>query len=199
MDPVSPIIFQTSRLYAREFVSEDAAELLRLAGNERDLGYMYWEPMDLDACIEFVNACLVRSLETPRSGYTLALCLRETDEFIGIVSLDLTDEGRQASAGYMISPPHRRQGYASEALRGLLTFGFLGPELHRITASCDDKNEASIRVMENAGMRREGHFIKAVRASVFGRTGWRSTYQYAILQKEFLLSLADGCYSPSGE
>lgn len=196
--PPSPVVFQTSRLYAREIMPEDADGVFMMSRSSSDLGYMYWEPMDEEMAFGFVKACLAQQLEQPRKCFTLALCLRSSDEFIGIVSLELTEDRLQASAGYMIAKSHRGRGYATEALKGLLAFGFLGPELHRITASCDEKNTASFRAMERAGMRREGHFIKAVRAQVNGRTGWRSTYIYAMLQKEFLMTLDDGCYSPSG-
>ena len=80
----------------------------------------------------------------------------------------------------------------------VVRFGFLGLELHRIFARCDDKNAASYRVMERIGMRREGHFIKDMYSRVFGRESWRSHYLYAILQKEYLAALPDGDYSPEG-
>ena len=198
MRPISPIIFKTERLYAREFVLGDADAVFGMSNNSFDLGYMYWEPMDEEMAFRYAEACVAQQLELPRRTFTLALCLKETDEFIGIISLELTEDGKQASAGYMIARAHRQRGYASEALRGLLAFGFLGPGLHRITASCDEKNTASYRAMERAGMRREGHFLKSVYALVNGRRSWRSTYLYAMLQKDFLMSLEDGAYSPSG-
>ena len=38
MDPVSPVILETERLYAREFVREDADDVFEYAGNVESSG-----------------------------------------------------------------------------------------------------------------------------------------------------------------
>ncbi|MFN2185279.1 MAG: GNAT family N-acetyltransferase, partial [Anaerolineae bacterium] len=60
-----------------------------------------------------------------------------------------------------------------------LAFGKLG--LHRVIATCDPRNDASRRVMEKLGMRREGHFVKGVQ--IHGE--WADEYFYAILAEEW--------------
>ena len=198
MDPVSPILYSTERLYAREIVREDADGVFEYAGDIENSGYMSWSPLSYERALLFIEQCLASQIESPRRRYRLALCRKEDDAFIGTVTLTLDDELRQGSVGYILIKSHWHCGYASEAVRGLLTFAFLGLDLHRITAACDDKNSASVRVMESVGMRREAHQIKSVYGTVFGKKGWRSLYQYAMLQKEFLCGLADGYYSPDG-
>ena len=198
MDPVSPIIFMTERLYAREFVRADAERVFEYGGNIENSGFLPWSPESREDAAAFVESRLASQIESPRKLYDLALCIRETDEFIGSMGLVLDDEMRQGELGYILNMKHWGKGYATEAAKGFLLFGFLGLELHRIHARCDDMNTASYRVMERLGMRREGHFIKAEYRSVRGRKGWRSHYHYAILRKEFLNALPDGEYSPDG-
>ncbi len=198
MDPASTVVFNTERLYARELVPEDADGVFAYAGDIENSGFMYWSPMTREGSDRFCERCLAAQIAKPRRSWALTLCRKSDDAFVGTVTLNLDEELRQAQAGYILLKEHWHMGYASEALRGLLAFGFLGLELHRITASCDDKNTASIRVMEAVGMRREAHEIKAKYTSVFGKKSWRSTCLYAMLQKEFLCSLPDGYYSPQG-
>jgi len=71
-------------------------------------------------------------------------------------------------------------GYATEAARRIVRFGFENIGLHRICAYCDARNAASARVLEKAGMRREGHLREATRM----RDGWGDEYVYAVLRDD---------------
>jgi RimJ/RimL family protein N-acetyltransferase len=59
--------------------------------------------------------------------------------------------------GYGIARAHWGRGFATEAMRGVLSTAFEAkPNLNRIRARSDLRNVASIRVMEKLGMTREG-------------------------------------------
>jgi ribosomal-protein-alanine N-acetyltransferase len=64
-----------------------------------------------------------------------------------------------------------------EAIRGLLNFGFLELDLHRIFGHCDPENTASARVMEKAGMAREG----LLRQERWVKNQWSDVIVYAAL------------------
>jgi RimJ/RimL family protein N-acetyltransferase len=53
--------------------------------------------------------------------------------------------------------------------------------LHRIIAICDVENQASVRLLERLGMRREGHYIE----NYWFKGKWASEYLYAILADEW--------------
>lgn len=199
MDPISPVVFETARLYAREFVREDADDVFEYAGNVESSGFLPFSPESYEDVIKFIESRLAMQIETPRKAFDLAICKKDTDEMVGAMGLYISEDRRQADLGYTLKLGFRHMGYATEAAKGFLRLGFLGLDLHRITARCDDKNTDSYRVMERIGMRREGHFIKSSYTRVFGKEGWRSVYHYAILQKEYLLSLPDGDHSPCSE
>ncbi|CAN5668226.1 GNAT family N-acetyltransferase [soil metagenome] len=55
--------------------------------------------------------------------------------------------------GYGIEPPFRQRGYATEAVKGLLGWAW-SEGVTRVVAECHDANQASIRVLEKAGMAR---------------------------------------------
>jgi RimJ/RimL family protein N-acetyltransferase len=83
--------------------------------------------------------------------------------------------------GYVINPRCWGRGYATEAAREMLRFGFGELELHRIEATCDVLNAASARVLEKIGMQREG----LLREHMWLRDRWRSSYLYSILADEW--------------
>lgn len=92
--------------------------------------------------------------------------------FLGMAALVTLDlDGRQAEAGYIVSPQARGRGVASRALT-LLTDWALGElGLERVELRITDGNEASMRVAEKCGYVREGvlrsvHFKQGERSDV---------------------------------
>ena len=74
-------------------------------------------------------------------------------------------------------------GYATEAARAWIAFGFASLDKHGIQAYCDVQNAASARVLEQAGMRREGF----LRQHLLVRCRWRDSYLYDILEDDWRL------------
>ncbi|HET7735608.1 MAG TPA: GNAT family protein [Nocardioidaceae bacterium] len=90
--------------------------------------------------------------------------------------------GTQAELGWTIDPMYGGKGLATEAVIALvdLSFGPLG--LRRVVANCFADNEASWRLMERIGMRREAH---TVRESLHRDLGWIDGLSYALLADEW--------------
>lgn len=90
--------------------------------------------------------------------------------------------GKQAELGWVLDPTHTGHGYATEAVRALLTYCFTDLGVHRVVANCFLANDTSWRLMERVGMRREGH---AVRESLHRSGTWLDTVTYAVLDTEW--------------
>ena len=90
--------------------------------------------------------------------------------------------GVQAELGWVIHPDHTGHGYASEAVRELLRLCFDELHLRRVTADCFADNEASWRLMERVGMRREVH---ALQESLHRSGRWLDGLGYALLADEW--------------
>ena len=58
--------------------------------------------------------------------------------------------------GFVLARAYWGNGYMTEAMKGLIDWAIEQKDIFRIWAVCDIKNKASARVMEKAGMRREG-------------------------------------------
>ncbi|MEV0902293.1 GNAT family protein [Actinoplanes sp. NPDC049802] len=91
----------------------------------------------------------------------------------------------QAELGWVLHPEHAGHGYATEAVRELLRLCFEDLGLRRVTATCFVGNEASWRLMERVGMRRE---VYTVRDSLHRSGEWLDGVGYALLADEWRAS-----------
>jgi RimJ/RimL family protein N-acetyltransferase len=95
---------------------------------------------------------------------SLAITLLDGAALIGAISLMLDGNNRRAELGYWVGQPFWGHGYATEAARTMLDFGFEGLGLNRIFAHHMEDNPASGRVLSNIGMEPEGvlrqHILK---------------------------------------
>ena len=96
--------------------------------------------------------------------------------------------GVQAELGWTLHPDHAGQGYATEAVRELLRVCFEDLGLRRVTATCFAENEASWRLMERVGMRRE---LYTVRDSLHRSGAWLDGTGYALLAEEWRSRASD--------
>lgn len=90
--------------------------------------------------------------------------------------------GVQAELGWVLDPAYAGRGYATEAVRALIRISFVDLGLRRVVANCFAANEASWRLMERVGMRREAH---TVRESLHRDLGWLDGLSYALLADEW--------------
>ena len=88
----------------------------------------------------------------------------------------------QVELGWVLDPTYAGHGYATEGVRELLRYCFEELDAHRVVANCFLANDASWRLMERLGMRRETH---AVRESLHRSGAWLDTVGYALLADEW--------------
>lgn len=84
-------------------------------------------------------------------------------QLVGAMGLAIKGTHRHAELGYWIGVPYWNRGYATEAGRMILRFGFEELGLNRIFAHHFVRNPASGRVMLKLGMRLEGRLRQHVR------------------------------------
>jgi [ribosomal protein S5]-alanine N-acetyltransferase len=82
---------------------------------------------------------------------------RANKRLIGIINFSRPHPiNRRVEMGYTIARAYWGQGFATEAARTLIEFGFDKMNLVRIEAVCLPEHRASARVLEKAGMQFEG-------------------------------------------
>jgi ribosomal-protein-alanine N-acetyltransferase len=173
---------ETERLVLREFVEDDAEALFAVEGDPTVARYQSFEPRSLDESRGYVRYAAESATWRPRSLYDLVIVRREDAQLIGRVGLQVSrKEGRQAALWYTLRPDCWGSGYATEAARALVAYGFAELGLHRVWADCDPANTGSWRLLERLGMRREAHHVE----STWLKGGWVDSYEYAVLDREW--------------
>lgn len=154
--PHPPELFHTPRLMARPpRVADAEAVFAAYAGDPEVTRYLSWRNYtELGPLREFLRG-VERTWETGEGlHYAWLLGLRGSDEPIGSIGVNLDVHG--AMLGYVLGRAHWGQGLMTEAVRYVAAWTLAQPALFRVWAFCDAENPASARVMEKAGLVREG-------------------------------------------
>jgi len=163
-----PPVLATERLVLRELRTSDAAAVAAGAGDRRVAQYLIQVPSPYP--IALARRWVIHRIEwwdTGR-GVTLAVTLPdEPDMLLGTVSLRRYVRDRRAELGYWLAAPAWGHGFATEAARAAVDFGFRELGLARIYAQVLAGNRASLGVLDKLGMVNEGvkrqHVSKAHR------------------------------------
>lgn len=173
---------ETERLILRDFVKDDWQRVLEYQSDPLYLRYYEWTERTPEAAQEFVGWFLDHQKQNPRIKFQLALVLKSEDRLIGNcgIRMDRAD-AFQADIGYELDPKYWNHGYASEAARAIVDFGFSTFGLHRVWAWTVGDNAGSAHVLEKLGMRLEGR----LRENEFYKGRWWDTLMYGILADEW--------------
>ena len=150
-------IYQTSRLIFRPPTVADAPLLFeRWTSFDEVTRFLLWQThQEVTTTREFLAGCEdAWQQKTTRFPWVLE---RDGDEHLDPVGMiELNIDEHIASVGYVIAPEFWGKGYATEALMKVLDFTLVHPTIWRVEAITDIENCASARVLEKAGMQREG-------------------------------------------
>lgn len=114
-------------------------------------------------------------------GAVFAITDRETGGLIGAIGLNIDAANQKAELGYWIGKKFWRAGYATEAGKAVLEYGFTRLGLNRIFARHLGRNPASGRVMQKLGMKHEG----CLRSDIKKNGKFEDLELYAIVKDEW--------------
>jgi len=135
-------VIETERLLIRPPTDDEREELLALwtdPANER---------VPADASSEQVRAWA--------SGVPCAVWERDSGELVGDCSLHFDTTFGEWELSYGFRRDRWGHGYATEAARACVAYGFAEMDLEKIVADVEPANEASARVLEKCGFERVG-------------------------------------------
>ncbi|WP_245304137.1 GNAT family N-acetyltransferase [Hoeflea olei] len=173
----------TARLRLRPFSSADVDAVHAYHRLDAVARFQFWEPRTREEVATEVDDWVRQHMAAQGEDCAVfAVTLKQDGTLIGDMVLFFRDrEARQGEIGFTFHPGFGGQGYATEAARAVLGFGFGPCGLHRIFGRCDARNAASWRLMERLGMRREAHF----REHALFKGEWDQEYYYALLAREW--------------
>ena len=153
--PMPPVL-TTPRLTLRPVSRRDADDLFEYAQDDQVSRHVLWTAYrSRSEAVDYIRA--VR--RQYRSGFpgVFAIEYRENRKMIGTIGfMWINREYRSAEVGYSLNRSYWNRGIMTEALDEVLRYGFEQLRLNRIEAQHETDNPASGRVMEKAGMVREG-------------------------------------------
>lgn len=146
------IRMQTDRLLLRPVSPDDLATVYAYSSDAEHVKYMkYYPDESVEVCRNFLMlSCEEWKKEFPRC-YVFAVI--QNNKHIGEVSVYAEDEAFTiGELGWIIHRDYCKKGYALEAAQALLSFCQNTLHLNKVTACCDSRNSASIKIMEALGM-----------------------------------------------
>jgi RimJ/RimL family protein N-acetyltransferase len=177
---------QSKRIYLRPILLPDAREIFSYRSDPEINQFQTWQPKTLEEVEEFINNRIVVEPNKRNTWFQLSICKIGTGEIIGDCGLHfLNNDDKQVEFGITIKRDYQGCGYATETMTLLFEYLFRDLKKHRIIASVDPDNIASIRLCERMKMRKEAHFIK----SIWFNDRWVDDVVYAILDHEWKKSL----------
>lgn len=149
---IFPSGFVTSRLRLRPIAAGDAEAIFAAYARDAEVTrYLTWRP---HASLHETEALVAASIDGP-AHRTYVLTDPDGGSAFGAFDLRAPAAGH-LSFGYVLARAHWGQGLMTEALTPVVHWALARPGIWRIGAVADIDNIASARVMQKAGLVREG-------------------------------------------
>ena len=147
--------FQTTNLLIREIGFQDINDMYDYAKLPFVGPMAGWEPHLNKNETRMVIQSFHNKKKFGQIG-VFSVVLKETNKMIGTIELHSYVRLHKAELGYTIHPDFWGKGYAVEASKVLIRWGFLHLQLKRIECNTFMDNPQSIRVVEKLGFEFEG-------------------------------------------
>jgi ribosomal-protein-alanine N-acetyltransferase len=149
-----PKIIETRRLLLRPPTLDDAEDIFdKYAQDPEVTRYMVWLPHEqVETTKEFLERCV--NCWEEGNAFPWVMELKSDGPLMGMLEMRLV--GYKADFGYGIARQYWGNGYTTEAVQALVQWALEQEDIYRVWAVCDLENIGSARVLEKAGLEREG-------------------------------------------
>jgi RimJ/RimL family protein N-acetyltransferase len=149
-----PETFRTARLFLRPITMADAGPIFAAYMRNPEVTlFLIWRP---NRTRQDIESYIRRCQETPpHRARTYVMQGRKDSVIRGCFDLRQADRHR-LEFGYVLARAFWGQGLMTEALTEIVRWALAQPSIFRIGAVCDTENFGSARVMEKAGLIKEG-------------------------------------------
>lgn len=138
-------------------------------------------PININETEKIVDEWIMKNNNGKKKDFIFKVELIKGKLFIGLIALHLGNpKFKTGEVWYKFHSNSWNNGYATEALKEILEFGFNELKLHRIEAGCAVNNIGSIRTLEKVGMTREGRKRNVLPL----KDGWSDNFEFAILSTD---------------
>jgi ribosomal-protein-alanine N-acetyltransferase len=175
---------ETDRLILRKFKSIDAEDMIKNWISHPVVQNNYGEP--IYTTTEEVSKVLENWISSYSNleFYRWAIILKETNINIGQIAFYKVDSNNQnLDVEYCIGESYWGKGYATEALKAVMKYGFEKMYYNRIQAFHRRQNPSSGQVLIKSGMQYEG----TLRQYLLHNDSFDDCIMYAALKEEYMI------------
>jgi ribosomal-protein-alanine N-acetyltransferase len=174
---------KSERLIFREVISADVEEIFKIYSNPEVAKYDWYRPIATkDDALSIINR-YKRELEN-KEEITWGVARKSDNKIIGYCNLGtFNDESLRCEIGYGFNRDEWNKGYATEAIKVLVKFGFEIMNFNRIEATVTFGNDASVKALKKANFTQEG----IVRERTIMKGKFEDDVILAILRKDYSL------------
>lgn len=158
---------ETERLIIRDLMEQDAEALLEIKYDKQVMKYhptFFDESADVKANIDFIKLIIsyfrglavkgmIYDEQHPERGSLSAVCLKDKNEVIGVITLNLRELVNDWHIGWYFLSRYTGKGYASEAGTAASDYFLEALSLDYISAGVRVDNPASFRTAQKSGFR----------------------------------------------
>lgn len=177
-----PFPLSTDRLIVRFYEQRDRDLELAVHGDDRlfsDVPMNPRTPTEIDETLG--KRVGTHSLDEVGAPVSLAVEVASAKSYVGVVQLiPIETDPLQVEIGWVALKTQQGHGYVSEAVAAVIDVLFSETQTHRIVANIVVGNDASVRLAERLGFRKEAHFVQ----SLYLRDEWRDHAVYALLRED---------------
>lgn len=152
------LILETDRLFFRPFVLDDAKSMFIMDSNPNVHKYLWNKPVkDISEIYPVIEYLQQQYLKNKIGRY--ATFLKDTNEFIGWTGIKYIDDHVEHGNtnfydyGYRLAEPFWNKGYATEATKFWLDYGFKQMGIQEMNAYTHSENGASNHILHKCGMK----------------------------------------------
>ncbi len=176
-----PLPIETPRLVLRKFQGEDFPDAVEILSDPETFRYEERPPMDEPEVKLWLERVVKEKLSDTSGELALGIVLRDSHKLIGLLWIKYADRNRQqASLGIQINNSFKRQSFGFEAFHAALSFCLQDIGLHRVTATCDSRNTAAVRLFTKLHMRNEAECLR----DRFIEGEWADSLWFAMTEEE---------------
>ncbi|MFW9970827.1 MAG: GNAT family N-acetyltransferase [Candidatus Odinarchaeota archaeon] len=156
MDPLESI--ETRRLILRTFNREDFEFFKKILNDDLILenSKYFFNPSELERPDLFFQA-IIDSFKTLDPIIALLIIKKDTGDYIGSCGLKVLTKTYSAICFYSLLSSYRGFGFAIEAMKKLIEYGFLKLKLIKVSTFINPNNSSIWKVAERVGMKYLGH------------------------------------------